>query len=112
MKLEHDNGYNPNVTGARESHPGFKEETIFFDRDKMSLEICPHCQGGNLEVFGTMQRCYNEDWEQGRIIKFHAESDEVQHIEIIACLTCEIIWFVEYEEPQPGSSNHEKRKRP
>ena len=61
MQTEFEIGMNPNIDTARNAHPDFKEELVFYTEIERYPYHCPHCKRGNLKVWSSLQRCCIED---------------------------------------------------
>jgi hypothetical protein len=87
-------GLNTNAYNARAWHEHFEEIAISPDEARKSAYACPHCKCQHVVLYGTVQSCYQETWQEGKRKYRSVEKWKAEHLEIIECLTCKKRFFI------------------
>jgi hypothetical protein len=92
-------GLKINAYNAREWHKEFEEIDISPDEASRSPYACPRCKGQQVVLYGTMQSCYQETWQEGKRTYHSVDKWKAEHLEIIECLTCKKRFFIRQDPP-------------
>ena len=105
--------FNQNVFMARERNPEFTEEILPYDQiDKPPYKghkragerfpgYCPHCEGGDLTLYGTMHGVYSQEWQQGVPGSYRPYPDWAPHIDLFECRTCRTRFIIQFGDDPP-----------
>lgn len=59
---------------------------------------CPQCEGQNLVLIGTLQKDYQETWENGKKISSSAGEDLFHEVDVMECNDCGVRYYIITEE--------------
>ena len=102
-------GLNLTLSDARERNKDFEESIIsVVDLRKCRPQTCPRCQGHDLLLYGTVQRCFRELRLEGKRQFHKTEKYEQEQLEIIDCLTCKRRFVIHRDLPPLNPNRKEE----